>query len=93
MQIANQLSAPFQLLPEELVTIALRTLHDAKIVPIEWGAALYRRMGVPMMIKVCSALYYRSFPLTQLPELLLYHPRQSPYHSLHHSVSSRSPEG
>ncbi|KAF9030971.1 hypothetical protein BDZ89DRAFT_1112006 [Hymenopellis radicata] len=51
MEVASQLSAPFQFLPEELVTIALRTLHDAKIVPIEWGAALYRRMGVPMMIK------------------------------------------
>ncbi|KAF8917430.1 hypothetical protein CPB85DRAFT_1431349 [Mucidula mucida] len=58
MQIANQLSAPFQLLPEELVTIALRTLHDAKIVPIEWGAALYRRMGVPMMIKNFSYIIH-----------------------------------
>lgn len=38
--------------PEELVDKALKTLQDAGIELIEWSSLLYRRMNVPVIIKV-----------------------------------------
>ena len=39
--------------PEELVDKALNTLQEAGIKLVEWRSLLYRRMGVPVIIRVC----------------------------------------
>jgi hypothetical protein len=38
---------------EELVDIALTRLQCACIQVVEWGALLFRRMNVPIVVKVC----------------------------------------
>ncbi|KZT10199.1 uncharacterized protein LAESUDRAFT_476330 [Laetiporus sulphureus 93-53] len=37
--------------PEELVDMALARLQGADLRPVEWNGLLYRRMGVPVLIK------------------------------------------
>ena len=37
--------------PAVVVDIALERLHQASIVLLEWRAALYRRMNVPIVVK------------------------------------------
>lgn len=48
------LSCDGGLSPEELVDRALKTLQDAGVQLIEWRSLLYRRMGVPVVLKVNS---------------------------------------
>jgi hypothetical protein len=53
----------FDLPPAELVDLALSRLQNAGVKLIEWRALLYRRMNVPVIVKVCflgSLCGYRS---------------------------------
>lgn len=38
--------------PAEVVDLALERLQTAQIILIEWRALLYRRMNVPVLVKV-----------------------------------------
>ena len=44
--------------PEELVDKALKTLQDAGIELIEWSSLLYRRMNVPVIVKVSERNFF-----------------------------------
>ena len=52
-QDAQSVSYIYELSPEELVDKALKALQNAGVQLIEWKSLLYRRMGVPLIIKVC----------------------------------------
>jgi hypothetical protein len=42
-----------ELLPDEVVNLALAVLKEARIAFVEQRSRLYRRMGVPVPVKVC----------------------------------------
>jgi hypothetical protein len=42
-----------ELLPDEVVDLALAALKKARIAFVEQRSRLYRRMGVPVPVKVC----------------------------------------
>ena len=58
LQEVQSVSYIYELSPEELVDKALKALQNAGIQLIEWKSLLYRRMGVPLIIKVCCPSKY-----------------------------------
>ncbi|GBE90121.1 hypothetical protein SCP_1801450 [Sparassis crispa] len=81
---SGEIPALFNRLPEELVDHALHTLQDAGVELIEWRSLLYRRMGVPVLIKdyhylvrdedlhaASDILLHEGLPLSSPPPLLI----------------------
>ena len=54
----------YEFSPEDLVDKALRALQEAGVQLIEWKTLLYRRMGVPVILKVRSNDFALLFELS-----------------------------
>jgi hypothetical protein len=49
-----------ELLPDEVVDLALAVLKEARTAFVEQRSRLYRRMGVPVPVKVCYLVMLQS---------------------------------